>query len=538
MKTLPSFTRTATTWSAIALIGLSGLPAPAFSADLGGKTPSTRVTAPSVNPDVDHTGILRIGYNEKLPVKRHVLIGLDKSMIVELPRDLKDVVVSNPANLDAVVQTSNRVFLIAKKVGDANVFFFDENGEQIMTLEVRIEHDMQVFNRLVERLIPGSHINAEVLNDTMVISGSVINPSDSAKAAEIAARFMQRPADGNTTSEAKVINLLHIEAKEQVMLKVTVAEVSRELIKRLGVNLAGYNTNGMQIGTNNNFGVSSASGANSFFSGSISSTLASCLLPSTFGKIIVPGTSKIGTNGSVSGSSPYSSSSNSASCLGYTAEALERSGLVKTLAEPTLTAISGETAAFLAGGEFPVPVGSTTTNGVTGITIEFKPFGVGLSFTPLVESEGRINLKVSTEVSDLSNKGAVSISGVTIPALTVRRANTTVELPSGGSMVIGGLISDDVRQNIDGIPGLKNLPVIGALFRSRDYQKEETELMVVVTPYMVNAVNRNQLALPTDKLDIATDGQATLLGEMNRVYGRKEKGPLGQYFGNLGFIVE
>ena len=127
---------------------------------------------------------------------------------------------------------------------------------------------------------------------------------------------------------------------------------------------------------------------------------------------------------------------------------------------------------------------------------------------------------------------------MTIPALTVRRANTTVELPSGGSMVIGGLISDDVRQNIDGIPGLKNLPVIGALFRSRDYQKEETELMVVVTPYMVNAVNRNQLALPTDKLDIATDGQALLLGEMNRVYGRKEKGPMGQYFGNLGFIVE
>ena len=517
MTTLPSLFRTTTTWSAIALIGLSGLPVPAFAADLGGKTPSVRVTAPMVNPDVDHTGMLRIGYNEKLPVKRHVLIGLDKSMIVELPRDLKDVVVSNPANLDAVVQKSNRVFLIGKKAGDANVFFFDENGEQVLTLEVRIERDMQVFNRLIERLVPGSHINAEILNDTIVISGTVINPSDSAKAAEIAARFMQRPMEGNATSELKVINLLRIEAKEQVMLKVVIAEVSRELIKRLGVNYSAA-SNGQQIGTSNAFAASGGAGNNSFFTGVLGSDMAKCLFT---------GTATVASAAKVAGN-----------CLGYSAQAFERAGLVKTLAEPTLTAISGETAAFLAGGEFPVPVGQSTTNGVTGITIEFKPFGVGLSFTPLVESEGRINLKVSTEVSDLSNKGAVSLSGITIPALTVRRANTTVELPSGGSMVIGGLISDNTRQNIDGVPGLKNLPIIGALFRSRDFIKEETELMVIVTPYMVNAVNRNQLALPTDGLEPATDGQANLLGQINRVYGRKEKAPEGRYFGNLGFIVE
>lgn len=307
------------------------------------------------------------------------------------------------------------------------------------------------------------------------------------------------------------------------MLKVTVAEVSRELIKRLGVNLSGeaIGNGGFKYGSNNNFSVSNASGSNSFFSGVFgpASNLAKCILPSTTGAVASPGLLP----------------ATATNCFGYTAEAFERAGLVKTLAEPTLTAISGETASFLAGGEFPVPIGESST---TGITISFKPFGVGLSFTPVVQSEGRITLKVSTEVSDLSNKGAVSLGGVTIPALTVRRANTTVELPSGGSMVIGGLISDDTRQNIDGVPGLKSLPILGALFRSRDFQKEESELVVVVTPYMVNAVARSKIALPTDGLNVASDAQANLIGQFNHVYGKREKAPEGEYHGNYGFIVE
>jgi len=529
MKTLHSLSRTATIWSAVAVMGLAGQPILPPAAQAG-----QVVRAAAVDPDVDHTGILRIGYNEKLPVTKHVLIALDKSMIVELPRNLKDVVVSNPANLDAVVQTSNRVFLIAKKAGDANVFFFDENGEQVMTLEVRIERDMQVFNRLLERLIPGSHINAEILNDTMVLSGTVINPADSARAADIASRFMQRPMEPNITSDIKVINLLQVEAKEQVMLKVTVAEVSRELIKRLGINATGA-AGGFQAGTNNQFPVSNASGQNGFFSGSIGSAQASCLLPG-FSKIVAPGSSSI-QNGTLKAIGNIGGNIGG-SCLGFTAEAFERAGLVKTLAEPTLTAISGETASFLAGGEFPVPVGSNTANGIASITIQFKPFGVGLSFTPLVQSEGRITLKVSTEVSDLSTKGAVTIDGTSIPALTVRRANTTVELPSGGSMVLGGLIQDSITQNIDGIPGLKSLPILGPLFRSRDFQKQETELIVVATPYIVNAVSRDKLSLPTDGLNVASDAQANLLGQLNHVYGHRERTPRGIFNGNFGFIVE
>ena len=528
MTKIFTFRRAATTWSAIACLGLAGLPM------IGGLAIETQTAqAGTVNPDVNHNNILRIGFNEKLPAVRQVLIGLDKSMVVELPRDLKDVVVSNPVNLDAVVQTSNRVFLIAKKVGDANVFFFDENGEQVLTLEVRIERDMQVFNRLIERLVPGSHIASEIINDTIVLSGSVLNAADSARVAEIAARFMQRAPEPNTTAQIKVINMLRIEAKEQVMLKVTIAEVQRDMIKRLGIN---WNTNqsgdsAFQSATNNSFAISNTDGKNGFFSGVFgpAGDIAKCGLPSTLGKIFLPGS--LNTKGQASSSI----GGGSVSCLAYTMEAFERAGLLKTLAEPTLTAISGETAAFLAGGEFPVPVGQSNTG---AISIQFKPFGVGLSFTPLVMSEGRISLKISTEVSELTNNGAVTLSSVTIPALKVRRANTTVELPSGGSMMIGGLIDNDTRQSIDGLPGLKQLPILGALFRSRDFKKQETELVVIVTPYMVNPVARSQLALPTDNLDNASDAQATLIGQLNRVYGREEQAPSGKYQGNFGFIVE
>ncbi len=526
-KSIPMM-RATKTWSAIAMIGLAALPAIATLTAGPGKA-----LAGSVNTDVNHTGLLRIGFNEKLPATRQIVIGLDKSMVIELPRDLKDVVVSNPLNVDAVVQTSNRVFLIGKKQGDANVFFFDENGEQVLTLEVRIERDMQVFDRMMERLIPGAHVNAEILNDTIVLSGSVPNPADSARASEIAARFMQRPAEGNATAPLKVINLLRIEAKEQVMLKVTVAEVHRDAIKRLGINwnTANLGDSATQLGSNLSFPVSAATGKNSFMSGVFgpSGNLGSCGLPLSTGGPTVPGT----TAGAAKKLATLAGGP--LTCLAYTMEAFERSGLLKTLAEPTLTAISGETASFLAGGEFPVPVGQSNSG---AISIQFKPFGVSLSFSPLVLSEGRINLKVATEVSELTNEGAITLTSITIPALKVRRANTTVELPSGGSLVIGGLISDDTRQNIDGVPGLKTLPILGSLFRSRDFQKKETELLVIVTPYMVNAVARSKLDLPTDNLDSGTDTQATLIGQLNRVYGKKPRVPEGKYHGNYGFIVE
>jgi pilus assembly protein CpaC len=215
--------------------------------------------------------------------------------------------------------------------------------------------------------------------------------------------------------------------------------------------------------------------------------------------------------------------------------ALEENGLLHTLAEPNLTAISGETANFLAGGEFPIPVAQQLGT----ISVDFKKFGIGLAFTPVVMSEGLISLKVSTEVSELSNQGAVVLSNIAIPALKVRRAETVVELPSGGSLVMAGLLSDQSKQAISGYPGLKNLPVLGTLFRSRDFLKNETELVVLVTPYVINPVARQQLSQPDDGFGWASDVNTDLLGQMNRIYGRDpERAPVGQFNGDVGFIVE
>ena len=225
-------------------------------------------------------------------------------------------------------------------------------------------------------------------------------------------------------------------------------------------------------------------------------------------------------------------------------QAFERVGLVRTLAEPNLTAVSGESARFLAGGEFPVPISEDNEGRVT---VDFKTYGVGLGFTPVVMSEGRISLKVSTEVSELSNNGAVNLSSngnsLSVPGLTVRRTETTVELPSGGAMMISGLLQQQTKQNLDALPGMTNLPVLGALFRSRDYLSGETELVVIITPYLVKPTSPDQLQTPTDGLEIADDLQTDLLGKLNKTSNAPAaaaaatvagKGPQGPY----GYVIE
>jgi pilus assembly protein CpaC len=245
-------------------------------------------------------------------------------------------------------------------------------------------------------------------------------------------------------------------------------------------------------------------------------------------------------NQGIPGSSAYSNSGVTSQFAGNNVRmanalrALERDGLVRTLAEPNLTAVSGEAANFLAGGEFPIPVVDSDGK----LTVMFKKFGVGLAFTPVVLSEGRISLKIDTEVSELTQDGAVVLSGFSIPALKTRTARSTVELPSGGSLAVAGLLSDQTRQNIDGFPGLKDVPVLGTLFRSRDYIKQETELVVIVTPYVVRPTARQNLARPDDGLAPASDLKANFLGHLNRIYGKGREMPTGGLKGEYGFIVE
>ncbi|XSG81590.1 MAG: type II and III secretion system protein family protein [Methyloligella sp. ZOD6] len=459
-----------------------------------------------------------------VPAIRQVELGLNKSMVVELPVTVRDVMVSNPDKIDAVMQTSRRAYVIGKELGEANVFFTDQHGNQVLTLELSIQRDLSALEGLLARLIPGSDIQVEAFGGNILLTGHVATPMDATRASQIANSVIAYDPDAPATTtsagvgaagvgataqqtsigteQRKVINMITVEGEEQVLLKVSIVEMERNTAKQLGVDLeALVNAGNFQF-----------------------AALSNLPFPVNQGPI-APALAGVG----------WSSGTSSAEAV---IQALEQNGLVHTLAEPNLTAISGETANFLAGGEFPVVTGVDTTTNTA--SVEFKQFGVGLAFTPVVLSEGRISMKISTEVSELSNEGAVSLSGgIAIPALKVRRAETTVELASGGSLVIAGLLSDQSRQSFSGYPGLKNLPILGTLFRSRDFQKNESELVVMVTPYIAKATSRNKLTQPDQGFAWSNDIDANFMGQMNRVYGRNpEVAPSGEFNGDVGFIVE
>lgn len=425
---------------------------------------------------------------------RHVGIALNKSIVVRLPVAARDVLIGNPAIVEAVIRTQNTAYLFAKKVGQTNAFFFDGKGRQILSLDIDVSQDTKSLTNLLNRSIPGSHITVDSAGENIVLNGSAANAAQARLAFDLAAKFVG--------DEKKVLSNVSIAGKDQVMLRVRVAEVQREVLKQLGIDLTKL-----------------AAQAGDF---TIKAFTAN---PFTLGSGLIGGSvASLGYNGSNVQ-------------IDAAMKAMERDGLLRTLAEPTLTAISGESAKFLAGGEFPIITGYSCSSGSTNCTptLEFKQFGVGLGFTPVVLSAGRISLKINTEVSEPTQNN--SVAGTT--ALKVRRAETTVELPSGGSMVLAGLIQQQTKQDLNGTPGLKDLPVLGALFRSRDFQSNQTELVVICTPYIVQAVNDKQLATPIDRLNVATDRQTILFGRLNKVYGVPGDAPKGVvYHGNVGFIVE
>ena len=514
---------------------VAGIIALAAAALAVGVAPSAHAGGDAVRPasavvETQHHSILRIRAGDPLPQTRSIIVGRNKSMLVELPRELRDVVVSNPSIMDAVLQSSNRVYLIGKRTGQSNAFFFDANGQQILTLEVLVEIDTAPLEQLLHRLLPGSSIRAEVLNDTVILTGGVRNPIDSNRASDIASRFVVSPSPENDDrNRQKVINMLAVEGEEQVMLRVTVAEVQRSALKQMGVNLGALVTSGQfstYFLTENALPLTAALGLGGL------PVMAVPTIGASAGNVLAYNTGPAEGVFGNSGTQSFWGTGNNQ--LAFAIRALERDGLVRTLAEPNLTATSGETAKFLAGGEFPIPV--VDTQGQLSVT--FKEFGVGLAFTPLVMSEGRINLKIETEVSELTNSGAVTLSNIQIPALKKRQAKSTVELPSGGSIAMAGLISDDVRQNLDGFPGLREVPILGTLFRSRDFVRQETELVVIVTPYTVRPTARRNLARPDDGLAPATDRYANFLGHLNRIYGGGGPLPDGGLKGDYGFIVE
>jgi pilus assembly protein CpaC len=431
---------------------------------------------------------------------RTISLGINKSMVVELPADVRDVLVSNPAIADAVVRTARRVFIIGMGAGDTNIFLFDGADRQIAVLNLTVQRDITGIQATLADLMPGSNIAVEPVNDGVILRGVVNSAAQAQTAVDVATRFV---GDAD-----RVVNALQIAGGDQVHLRVVIAEVQRNALRQLGINLGNFTGQTPQPITR-----------------TIGDTLLSGLTSNPF---------------SLSGQA-ISNSALDVIGDGFAARirALEQEGVVRTLAEPNLTAISGEAAKFLAGGEFPVP---TSRDSSGNVIVEYKPFGVGLGFTPVVLAGDRISLNIETEVSELTAEGAFTLRGnddndLTIPGLRVRRASTMVELPSGGSIVMAGLIDQRLRQNIDGIPGLMSLPVLGQLFRSSDFQRSQTELAIFITPYLAQAVARQDLVRPDENLRPASDLSTLFLNRLIQQYGVAGQAPAGPFHGHAGFIV-
>ena len=467
------------------------------------------VTALTLNPAL--TPVVASDYRAVAPVAaadgqmnaRYLALGIGKSVVIDLPRDIKDVLVADPKIANAVVRSAQRAYIIGAAVGQTNIVFFDSAGQQIAAYDIAVKRDLNGVRAALKQTLPNADIQIEGIGDGVMLSGSAANPIEAQQAGDLAARLVGG-AD-------KVVNSIAVRGRDQVMLKVTLAEVQRSIIKQMGIDLSANLNYGTAVVKFNNANPFTANNA-----------------PLVAGNAV---TTSFGSTPSVQA----------------TLRAMESAGVVRTLAEPNLTAISGESATFISGGEFPIPTGvtcQTTTSGAIGQcvqTVTFKKFGISLNFTPVVMTEGRISLRVMTEVSEVSTENALTggVNGTTIPSIKTRRAETTLEIPSGGAMAMAGLIQDQTKQAINGMPGLMQLPILGSLFRSRDYVNNQTELMVLVTPLIVRAVAQKDLSRPDDGFAAAADPQADLLGSINRIYGvpgRVE--PARSYRGTYGFITD
>jgi pilus assembly protein CpaC len=431
---------------------------------------------------------------------RFLALGVGKSVVVDLPREAKDVLVADPKIANAVIRSSQRAYIIGAAVGQTNVVFFDADGNQITSYDIAIKRDLNGI-RAAMRSLPGVQI--EGVGDGVILTGSVSSPIEAQQAGDIATKLVG--------SADKVVNSIVVRGRDQVMLKVHVAEVRRDIIKQMGVDLSASMNYGTAVVNFNN--------QNPF---------------TAFGRPLV-------SNNGFQGASILKGVPQ----VQATMRAMESAGVVRTLAEPNLTAISGESATFIAGGEFPIPAGYSC-DPVTHICttqITYKKFGISLNFTPVVMTEGRISLHVMTEVSELSTDNAITLnqngSSLTVPSIRTRRADSTLEIPSGGSMAMAGLIQQQTKQAVNGLPGLDQLPILGGLFRSQDFVNNETELMVLVTPYVVRAVAQKDLSRPDDGFAPANDAQSTLLARINRIYGVAARVETGAgHPGYFGFIID
>jgi pilus assembly protein CpaC len=396
--------------------------------------------------------------------------------LVRLSAPMTDLFVANDSIADVQVRSSRQLYVFGKGRGETTVYATDKSGRVVYAANVRVGTNVGSVDQMLRLAMPEAAIQATPMNGLVLLTGTVSSPTD----VEEASRLVQAYVGDGT----QVVSRLRSATPLQVTLKVRIAEVNRTLLKKIGVNLlTSDSTSGFQFGVLQGGGIFlPTAGETSDNAGAI---------------IRNPMGSTLSAAGKLFGLDITSS-----------LDLAQNDGVVTTLAEPNLTALSGETASFLAGGEFPVPI----AQGNNAISIEYKQFGVGLAFTPIVLANGRISMRVRPEVSELSDAGSVKLNGFVVPALTTRRAETTVELGSGQSFMIAGLLQNRNRNNIEKAPFLGDLPILGMLFRSTSFQRDETELVIVVTPYLVRPVS-GRLALPTDGYRAPTDVQMNVEGQ-------------------------
>lgn len=468
---------------------------------------------------------------------RRIAMGVGKSVIIDLPQDAAEIFVANPKVANAVVRTPRKLYVIGMSAGQTSVFALDRQGRQIAALELSIGRDVGELQQILRAAMPTAAITARTVNETIILTGAVDFIEDAQRACDIAKGFAQLvSASGppgaqgsgaggpfgaqgtpSACADGRVVNVLTIRGRDQVMLKVTVAEIDRDIAKQLGITTSSLTASWGTFTQFNPFATQGVLGAAS---------------------ALAPGYPPNLTPTSLTAHNP-------ANTLTATLQAFERYGVTRILAEPAVAAVSGESAKLTVGGEIPIPsvpqctvASSTTAGSCTGGTT-FQPYGVTLKFSPVVLSEGRILLHLATEVSELDPANGATIFGAFVPGLLTRKNETTVEIPSGGSIASAGLLQTQSKQAINGLPGVLDLPILGALFRSNDYQKNETELMIIVTPYIVKPTQANEIARPTDGFADASDPQTWLLGQVNQLYaspGNPEA--IKDYKGPVGFIQD
>jgi pilus assembly protein CpaC len=446
---------------------------------------------------------------------RSISMGVGKSLVVDLPRDATEVVVANPNVANAVVRSARKLYIMGVAAGQTTIFAVDQNGRQIANLEISIGRDVGELGPLLKAALPRSNIVPRTVNDSIILTGTVTSPAEAQRAVDISKGFASTKAaaigggGGNLggSNNGMVVNALIIKGEDQVMLKVTVAEVERKIIKQLGF--------------------SAQQGGETILRGG-------------WGALVQENPFAI--NSTFSNSALQINGPNNTTA---TLKAFERYGVSRVLAEPSLTAISGEVAKLTVGGEIAVPGASSCAVSGGGLqtfctpSITFKPYGVNLTFTPIVLSEGRIQLHLSTEVTEIDLQNTFTYAQIAVPGFKTRKNETTIELPSGGSVATAGLLTQKSAQAINGLPGLINLPILGALFRSRDFLREETELLVVVTPYTTRPLSSHEVTRPDDGFAEASDPQTWLLGRVNRLYSSRNNPQMMKNFkGRIGFIQD